>query len=144
MRTIGELKNKPEAVTLIIQKEVAKRICAQKGEMNLLAASIQIWAKPKLIRIVPSGDFSPKPKVDSAIIKLTTGSLKPAAKNIGKYYKTIKIIFKQPRKTILNNLAEGVGGKEKAEIVLVKAGINPALRPQNLSVEDLAKISDHL
>jgi 16S rRNA (adenine1518-N6/adenine1519-N6)-dimethyltransferase len=152
-RILGELKNKPELIVLTIQKEVAERVAARPPKMNLLAANIQFWAEPEIIDYVSRKDFKPMPKVDSAIIKLISKSQKLKAKS---YYSFIKILFKQPRKTILNNFLatsdkgqetrgkrQGTSGKRKEEIVkkLEKAGINPQARPQDLSLEQIIKLS---
>ncbi|MEK7542890.1 MAG: rRNA adenine dimethyltransferase family protein, partial [Patescibacteria group bacterium] len=72
LRIISELKEKPDIAVLTIQKEVAERICAVPPSMNLLAASVQVWARSKIIRTVSKNEFSPRPKVDSAVIKLIT------------------------------------------------------------------------
>ena len=99
LRTISELEHKPKITVLTVQKEVAKRIC---GEMNLLSASVRYWAEPEIIGIIPKSDFSPQPKVDSAIIRLKTINKKretgDEAKSAENYHKFIKILFKQPRK----------------------------------------------
>ena len=71
LRVIGELENKPKLTILTIQKEVAERICAKPPKMNLLAASVQFWVNLEIIGYISRGDFEPKPKVDSAIIKLS-------------------------------------------------------------------------
>ncbi len=116
-RILGELENKSESIVLLIQKEVAERVCAKKGDMNLLAASVQFWAEPKIIGYVSKNDFSPPPKVESAIIKLTPITLDRRSSmqcNEDDYYKFIKILFKQPRKTILNNLLSGIADKNTA------------------------------
>src|SRR3990167_9050292 len=101
LRILGELENKPSLIVLTIQKEVAQRVCAKPPKMNLLAASIQFWAEPKIIGSVSKKDFWPIPKVDSAIIKLTPLTLLVRSSiqcNKEKYYEFIKILFKQPRK----------------------------------------------
>ncbi len=134
LRIIGELKNKPRLTILMIQKEVAERICANPPGMNLLAASVQFWAEPEIIEYVSRKDFKPQPKVDSAIIKLIT--LRTANHKLQtNYYKTIKILFKHPRKTILNNLRPV---SEKLNSI----GIDLKKRPQDLSVDDIKKISE--
>ena len=159
LRILGELENKPSLIVLTIQKEVAQRVCAKPPKMNLLAASVQFWAEPKIIGSVSKKDFWPIPKVDSAIIKLTPLTLLVRSSiqcNKEKYYEFIKILFKQPRKTILNNLLSGIVGKNwggkvnkkknKEEIIekLKKIGINPQARPQNLSVEQILKLFNFL
>ena len=149
LRIIGELKNKPSLVVLTVQKEVAERICApsqtntgKKGRMNLLAASVQFWAEPEIIDYIPKTDFQPQPEVDSAIIKLAIGNQSLA--NSKDYYELIKIIFKQPRKTILNNLRATNKTKEEIIKILGELKINPADRPQNLSVEQIKELAGRL
>ncbi|MEK7555545.1 MAG: 16S rRNA (adenine(1518)-N(6)/adenine(1519)-N(6))-dimethyltransferase RsmA [Patescibacteria group bacterium] len=144
---ISGRKNKPSLIVLTIQKEVAERIVAKPPKMNLLAASVQFWAKPEIIDYIPKKDFRPAPKVDSAIIKLTpktkTQNLTPKT-----YYSFIKFLFKQPRKTIMNNLEFRIKNlelrgknKQKLKQKLLKIGINPQDRPQNLSVEKIKQLS---
>ncbi len=141
LRILAELERKPSLIVLTIQKEVAQRICAKPPKMNLLAASVQFWSKPKIASFIKKTSFSPQPKIDSAIIKLTKKNEKPEVKGED-YYKLIKIIFKQPRKTILNNLTEGFKKqKNKIEKELKNLDINPSFRPQNLSIEDLIKLA---
>ena len=168
LRTISGLKNKPSVTVLTVQKEVAERICggiypvrnlaraarAPEGSarrvisngMNLLAASVRYWAEPEIIGIIPKSDFSPQPKVDSAIIRLKTIDRKQEigseVKDSENYYKFIKILFKQPRKTILNNLFKTGKNKKEIEKVLKENGVNPNDRAQNLEVADIKKISN--
>ena len=163
-RIISELRHKPTSIVFMIQKEVAERICASASNgMNILAASIQIWAKPEIIRFVDRKAFNPAPKVDSAVIRLTTNKKQLTINEAQKYYKLIKILFKQPRKTIWNNIKQitpptlrkaGVRGsdqnvgadnkhltEEMLKTKLKKIGINLKWRPQNLSVEKLTQLS---
>lgn len=156
-RIIGDLKNKPAISVFTIQKEVAQRICALRqaqGEqkMNLLAASVQFWAEPKIIDIVSKGNFRPIPKVDSAIIKLSPRTNADLTRtDVDKYYRFIKILFKQPRKTILNNLLSvdlrgskrGLTQMAREEIIkkLESIGINPLDRPEDLSLDEIIKMS---
>lgn len=146
LRVIGELKNKPSLIVLTIQKEVAERIVAQPPRMNLLAASVQFWAKPKIIGYISKKFFTPEPKVDSAIIKLTHLAETITRDSIEneQYYQFIKILFKQPRKTILNNLTMTMTmTMTKDDIVkkLKKINVNPNDRPQNLSIAQLLELS---
>lgn len=145
LRIIGELENKPKLVVLTIQKEVAERICSEPPKMNLLAASIQYWAEPKITDYIPKADFRPQPKVDGAIIRLSSrADVEKTQINAERYYTLIKILFKQPRKTILNNLAKT--GIPKNEIIRILSGlkINPGDRPQNLAVEQIKNLSAQL
>jgi len=145
-RILADLEPKPKIIVFTIQKEVAERICAQPPKMNRLAASVQFWAKPEIIDYIPKTAFSPKPKVDSAIIKLIPKSCIMDHVSYHKlktmYYKLIKILFKQPRKTILNNLraAKNTNLSEWRE-KLLKIGINPNDRPQNLTINQIITLS---
>lgn len=142
-RVIGELKNKPEIIVLTIQKEVVGRIYAKPPQMNLLAASVQFWAAPKIIDFISKNEFRPRPKVDSAIIKLRIKNQELGIKE--NYYKLIKILFKQPRKTILNNLKKDFKVKNDELIRELSAlNVNPNARPQNLSVDQLKKMAELL
>ncbi len=98
LRILSELENKPSLAVLTIQKEVAERLVAKPPRMNLLAAAVQFWSEPEIIGELPKEDFRPMPKVNSATIKLKPKKSSPPA-NQKKYYRLIKIIFKQPRKT---------------------------------------------
>ena len=151
LRTIQELKKKPARVVLMIQKEVAERIVKGAPEMSLLSASIQYWAKPKLVRIVSKKEFSPAPKIDSAVLLLdTTEITEKKRENEESYYETLKILFKQPRKTIKNNItllcrtAEECytqGEKEELFSALEKNGIPLEARPQNLSIHEIQTVA---
>ncbi len=154
LRLISELEHKPSRCVFTVQREVAERICAQPKEMNRahngvmcsmnrLAASVQFWAKPEIIEYISRNDFEPKPEVDSAIVTLTLIDTDNKLINADKYYQAVRILFRQPRKTILNNLAEGVPKTPKNLIAqeLEKIGIDPNARPQNLSIEDIIRIA---
>jgi len=138
LRILGEIRKKPSLIVFTIQKEVAERLTANPPKMNILGASVQVWGNIEILSYVSKNDFNPKPKVDSAVIKIT-----PLKKEVPeKYYETVKTIFRHPRKTILNNLL--VESKEKKEVILEKierAGLDPKMRPQNLGVEDIVRLS---
>lgn len=63
-------EKKPESITLLVQKEVAERICAKPGQMSVLAISVQAYAEPEIIEIVKASSFFPAPKVDSAVLRI--------------------------------------------------------------------------
>ena len=136
LRILGEIENKPEIVALTLQKEVAERLCANPPKMNLLAASVQLWGKPELIRYISRKSFKPAPKVGSAIITITPRKRNISLEESEKYYKTIHKLFNSPRKTIANNLKPLVAKED-----LQTLGFDSKLRPQDLSIEDIKKIS---
>lgn len=154
LRILGELeKNKPSLIVLTIQKEVAERVCALRQglrlssaespqgrpKMNLLAASVQFWAKPEIIEYVSKKDFKPAPKVDSAIVRLSPTQIYAYKyADSRRYYQFIKILFKQPRKTILNNVSKFQSikvSKEGLTEKLREVGIEANARPQDLNIE---------
>ncbi len=144
LRTISELENKPRLTVLMIQKEVAERACAKQGELNLLAAATQIWAEPKILFTLPPEDFDPPPKVHSAVIRLTTKS-KNSKLTAKSYYDLIHLIFKQPRKTLYNNLRDNLGlPAENIKKVLDDMKIDLKSRPQDLSIEQILDLSEKL
>lgn len=145
-RILGELEHKPRAIVLLIQKEVAERVAAVAPGMNLLAASVQIWAKPTVVCYVGRKDFDPSPKVESAVLQLTTDDrLRTTAEERDRYYAFIKILFKQPRKTILNNLRDANllihANAAKIEDILKKLGIRPTGRGQDLTIEQIRALA---
>src|SRR3989344_8274455 len=143
MRVLSELEIKPSSIVLTIQKEVAERIVAKPPKNNLLAAATQFWAEPKIIGYLKPKDFSPPPKVESAILKLTPNNLLTPETNRLNYYKLIKIIFKQPRKTLLNNLVDGLGISKLAALEkLKKIGLPGQERPQNLNLKNIEYLAN--
>lgn len=146
-RLLSEIKEeeRPVLCVFMLQKEVAERICAKPPKMNRLAAIIQFWAKPEIIAFVSSASFKPKPKVESAILKLTVNQ--KCATQSEKYYQIVKVLFQQPRKTILNNFllaakaCKIVNSKEKIVKNLEKLAIDFNQRPQILSVEQIISLA---
>ncbi len=143
-RTISELENRPKKIILMIQREVAERITANAPELNMLAASIQVWGIPKIIMKLGPEDFSPKPEVDSAIIEIDLKQNQLNSDELKKYYETMRAIFKQPRKTLYNNLREHFEDQDRIKKLLEKLEIKSEERGQNLSIEQLIQISKEI
>ena len=132
IQALLENTNQPSDIYLMVQKEVARRICAKPGDMSVLAVSVQYYANPKILFNVSRNSFYPTPKVDSAFIQIRTKGIK---KN-EKFFKLIKKGFSHPRKKLTNNLEE----KEIVESWLEKNKLKAGERAENLSVsqwEDL-------
>jgi len=136
IRMFLESKRPPKEMVLMVQKEVAQRICAKPPKMNLLAVSVQFYAEPKIIRYVKKTSFWPQPKVDSAIIKITRIRTE---RNIDshKFFKIVKAGFSHPRKQIVNNLSHGLKiERAQVENILLKSGIKPTRRAETLALEE--------
>jgi len=143
LRIVSEMEQGPSRCVVMVQKEVAERAMERPPRMNRLAASVQFWAKAKIAANVSREAFAPMPEVDSAILLLDRiGSPKePAGK--GAYYDALRVLFAQPRKTVLNNLAARTG-KERALEALKASSVDPGLRPQDLSIQNIKQIGDNL
>jgi 16S rRNA (adenine1518-N6/adenine1519-N6)-dimethyltransferase len=144
LRIISEFPEKPVRSVFMVQAEVAERAMAVPPDMNRLAASIQLWAKPTIIARAPKEDFDPKPEVDSVVFSLERIRAPKAGDGAASraFYAAVRTLFAQPRKTVLNNLAAHVE-KSEAERLLRAQGIDPLMRPQDLSVESIARIGDN-
>jgi len=137
IRKFLELKNQPTLMVLMVQKEIAQRICVLPPKMNLLAISVQFFAKPEVISFVSKKCFWPEPKVDSAIIKIASIKNKFENQFKQKFFKIIKAGFSQPRKQLVNNLSKMLKlEKEKVREWLLRNKINPQFRAQVLSIEN--------
>lgn len=133
-----------KSMTLTIQKEVAQRIVAKPNtsEYGILSIVIQYYGDPKIKFTIPRGAFRPIPKVDSALIHIDILK-KPRVKvkNEKLFFKVIKAAFSQRRKMLQNSLK--TLSRDIKEILL-SADIRPESRPENLSIEDFARLSDKI
>lgn len=138
-----EFKGKVQSMTLLMQKEVAKRIAASHGskEYGVLSISSQFYTKPKLEFTVSRKAFLPPPKVDSAVVsfEVSQSPLYPV-KDEELFFSVVKRAFSQRRKTITNSLKTFEGIKD----ALKEAGIDPGIRPEKVSIKDFAKLADAL
>jgi len=146
LRTVlEEWEPRPELIILVIQKEVAQRILARPPHMNLLALSVQYYAEPKIMGYISKGSFNPVPKVDSAIIKLTTHDKQLTTTETKKLFDLMRIGFSEKRKQLAPVLAKKLG-KSKEEIIknFENLKITPTARPENLSLDDWLKIKEKI
>ena len=142
MRHLLETRLRPQRVVLTVQREVASRICAQPGEMNLLALSVQVYGKPLVAAYIPAGSFYPLPKVDSAVIRV---DIYPTPvipyTHLDLFFRLAKAGFSQKRKTLRNALAGGLAWKtEQVEQLLQAASIDPRRRAETLSLEEWQRL----
>ena len=136
-RIISDLKIRPHTTTFLIQKEVAVRASSKPPNQNLLSTIISSFADAKIIKNVPRDQFSPPPRVDSAVIQLETHN-RYTNEEVELYIKIAKTLFSHPRKTIYNNLREStvfLGNNEKIKLALHTLKIPENTRPQFLGSE---------
>lgn len=139
---LESLGTRPSKMVLMVQKEVAQRICAKPPDMNLSAASVQFYAKPKILFYVSKNSFWPKPKVDSALIKIIPRKLSTRPGLVVLFFKIVKAGFSQPRKQLVNNLSKMLKlDKEKVKKWLLENGIKPSQRAETLTVKDWIRLT---
>lgn len=139
LRTLCESTNPFTKATLLIQKEVAQRVCAKPGSMSLLSVSAQFYCETSLGPVVGAELFTPPPKVDSQILQLTfrTQPLFSGEIDTKMFFRVVKAGFAQRRKTLLNSLGAGLQiSREQAADLLATVTIDPGTRAQNLSLDD--------
>ncbi|AGR41676.1 16S rRNA (adenine(1518)-N(6)/adenine(1519)-N(6))-dimethyltransferase RsmA [Spiroplasma taiwanense] len=129
----------------MVQKEVAKRICAKVNENNYnnLSIAVQLYATPKYEFTVSRNLFKPIPNVDSSIVTLIFNDLNiQKVRKPQEFINFVRKIFNNKRKNILNNLTNFTLDKIKAQFILDSLKINSNLRPENISIDNFIKIFD--
>jgi len=135
LRTLLEAEKKPESITVMVQKEVAERICAKAGDMSLLAVSVQYYGKPKMITKVPSGCFWPSPKVDSAVIHIDVENHLHTYKDDERFFSYVRAGFSNKRKQLAKNISSQLSiSEQRVRETLENVSLNPKARAQDLSV----------
>ena len=145
-----ETKYSPTEMILMVQKEVAERICAAPGQMSILAVAVQYYAQAELLFYVDKNSFWPVPEVDSAVIRITSHSIPsppaplPSTGEGGKkFFRVVRAGFSARRKILANNLASGFQLEKSAtEEILKKSGLEPNVRAQELSIDQWRKLSE--
>lgn len=137
-----------DSITVMIQKEVARRIQAGPGtkDYGALSLAVQYYAEPYLAANVPQHSFIPRPNVDSAVIKMTKYSKPPVTvKDEKMLFQIIRAAFGQRRKTLVNSLSNKLP-LEKKQILdaLHFMGLDPKIRGEALTLENFAKLTDLL
>ena len=136
-------------ITVMIQREVARRVCAGPGTADYGAFGIFVdfYYHTELLFDVPPDCFEPRPKVTSSVIKLTRRE-RPAAETDEKlFFQVIRAAFNQRRKTLTNALASGFSGRlEKAQIAgcVAECGFSETVRGETLSIQEFARLTGAL
>ena len=146
IRHLLETDVKPQAIVLTIQLEVAQRIIAQPGDMNLLAVGVQFYGAPRLVQQIPAGAFYPVPDVDSAVVRIDLPDQpRVRVRDVDAFFRVAKAGFGQKRKQLHNSLAAGLPVKhERIVQALNEAGIDPKRRAETLTLEEWGRLSDQL
>ena len=142
IRHLLENDPKPRRVVLTIQKEVAQRICAQPGDLSLLALSVQVYGNPRIATQIPAEAFFPAPKVDSAVLIV---DMYPSPlideQQLDTFFRLTKAGFSQKRKTLRNSLSAGLHiSPAQTTEWLTRVGIDPQRRAETLSIPEWQRL----
>ncbi len=138
IRRLLESEHPPSLMVLTVQKEVATRIVAKPPDMSLLAVSVQFYCTAEVVDHIPAGAFRPRPKVDSAVVRMMWRS-EPALPQLGAedFFRVVRAGFLQPRKQLRNSLAAGLGvSTDRAVDLLTAAKVSPQRRAETLAIEE--------
>ncbi len=135
-----------KSLTLMMQKEVADRLCARENtpEYGAVTVAVKLWGEAKITRIVDKRAFFPIPKVDSAVVRI---DMNDRYDRMGddKLRRLIRAAFAMRRKTLLNNIIAAFSmPREQAISAIESAGFDAKIRGEALSIEDFIKISDKM
>lgn len=144
LRLFLEKTNKPQSMTVLVQKEVAERILARDKKESLLSISIKVYGKPEYVRTVKAGNFSPVPKVDSAVLhiaNISNASFEHTSEE--HFFDILRAGFSSKRKKLFKNLKSyNIDGK--LEHAFDICGIEKGLRAEDLSLEQWVSLAGHL
>ncbi len=138
-----------KAITVMIQSEVANRLCARAGsaDYGAITAVLGYYGTTRKLFTVPAGCFMPAPKVNSTVVRIDLYEQKKyTPKNEKLFFGVIKAAFEQRRKTLVNAINAKYPNLSKADItdVLVELGYSPTVRGETLSTEQFVELSDRL
>ncbi len=137
-----------DSITVMVQKEAGKRICAAMGtrEAGAVTAAVRYYSEPKMLFDVSRGSFMPSPNVDSCVIRLDVRKVPAVQVEDEKlFFRTVRGAFSQRRKNLANSLSSSLGlPKEQVMNVITAAGLPENVRPEQLSLENFAAVSDAL
>lgn len=127
-------KHRPTDIVLTVQREVAERISAETGKLSLLAVSVQLYGTPSIVSSIEAGTFWPRPKIDSAILKIS--DIHDPHINEKQFFRVLKAGFSQKRKQLKNNLRSLGFSAEQIAHTLSQINLDGRRRAQTLSVAE--------
>ena len=144
VRNFLESTHKPTSMVIMVQREVARDMAAEPGDMSLLSLAVQIYASAEKVIDVPPQCFDPPPKVHSSVLKLTPSSEpKLRFESPDDFFKLARGGFKSPRKQLHNSLADGLFiHLDDARSLVSETGLETTRRPATLALEDWQVLYD--
>ena len=149
-RLLEDPNLKVNEIVVMVQKEVAQRLCASPKTKNYSALSVLVayHCIPEIVTIVPASSFMPPPKVDSAVVRLSMRSEPPVRPISEKaFFRTVKAAFGQRRKTLVNALCGSNYyslSKDEMRSLVVSLGFGENVRGEELGLEEFCTLSDAL
>ena len=143
VRSFLERKAQPASLTVMLQREVARDICASPGKMSLLSLAVQIYAEPKKLFDVSPGAFRPPPKVHSTVINLVPRPVPLVASDeVDDLFKVARSAFLGRRKQLHNSLANGLAmTTDEVKAITAAVGIDSERRPATLSIDEWTSLA---
>ena len=145
--TFIENSQKCRSLTVMVQEEVALRLCAKAGtpDYGAITANIALRGTSRIIMKVGRERFHPSPNVDSAVVRIDLGDTRGDVSDVTLYTKCVQAAFGSRRKTLENNLVNAFKlTREQAKKLMQDSGIAEGVRGEVLSPEDFARLSDNL
>ena len=135
-----------DSITVMVQKEAAERLCAKVGsrESGAVTVAVNYYCEGEILFNVPRDSFMPPPKVDSAVIQLKIRDNPPVTvKDEKRFFSLVKACFAQRRKTLVNTVSSTMGiDRDTLRGALDKIGLEPTVRGEQLTMKQLAELSD--
>lgn len=145
LRHFLEAARRPVLMVVMVQREVAERILAPPDRLSLLAISVQVYGKASLVTRVPASAFYPRPKVDSAVLRIDVFDRPRIDVSAEKFFKVVSAGFAMPRKQLHNALPQRLWMPPgSASEILSAIGIDPIRRAQTLSIAEWNRLAKEL
>lgn len=137
-----------DCVTVMVQKEAGTRLCAKipSREMGAVTVAVSYFSQPKVLFNVSRGSFMPSPNVDSCVVQFDLHDEdKYEAADEAFFFRTVRAAFSQRRKTLVNSLSSGLPmDKSNVNDAISEAGLPLTVRPEQLTIDELIRISETL
>ena len=145
LMTLLESRLPVRAITVMVQKEAGERLCAPMPSRacGAVTAAVRYYSEPRVLFPVSRGSFYPAPNVDSMVVRLDVRDKLPLeGEEERRLFRVVRAAFGQRRKTLCNTLSQGLEiSKETAAAAIAAAGLKPAARPEELSLEEFIALS---
>lgn len=143
VRHFLEADRPPSELVVMVQREVAREMAAPAGKLSLLAIAVQMYAEPEILFDVAPDAFQPPPAVVSSVLRLRVReSPRVPRSRIPAFFALVSASFRNPRKQLRNALAVPEGVEADSARILQNAGIDPARRPETLSIDEWLALLD--